>query len=732
MPKFREISGQFVGYIPDSIDSDIVPDRAPMNGRVTFTPVFTGGVIAFPELVPPEFAHPRTIHARIVDGFVQVEVNEGEGDDEQIVLQPLTLMVTVDDEASQVWSWRAEFDEILIGASDEYVKIPSWSFRVPDGVGPVDLTELVPVKSTGTVDVTKGPRGAGLQSITAVDGQLVFGYTDGEETTIPIPEAVQGPQGEPGPAGADGEQGPEGPQGPPGEIPDLLVGNIADATPTGKNLMLAATEGAARNALGLQAGATATNGSLTELETGTSSVPRVWTASNLADHVTQKVDTAKTSLNVKDYGATGDGTTDDTAAISAAMSAARQDGSIRTVYIPTGKYLISGSIDISGLVITGDRKGYLNSQGTIISSPSVPVAFNQVSTAASNITMHISGIRFENAVTAIRLSYSVYSTVSDVSVINSTGPSIVLGDNSIIGPMWCKFDNVHASTTGDQAALRLGGDQWCNNNSFHNCDFKGEVVGVEVAVAGNGYGAINNTFSNTEIRGNSVGLKLSSLNHGTVLEDCYLETDGPNVWIAAHSRDLVLSHNVYGTLKNNNNTGAPHYVHHEAGSTQIRVYGGWVTGGPDERYQNLRFVGSSAPSSLTLRMLPAPRTDVLASGFAMYDTSRISEAEFTVGGNITATKHSGPSMQVSYPDGSRLFRIYRNGAQGAPDYGVNFTNAGSRAFFIDNSSNTIISKHLGSEMIADGSSPGSVVKKLPITNASGVVVGYIPIYDTIT
>lgn len=289
MPKFRTITGQFVGYIPDSIDSDIVPDRAPMNGRVTFTPVFTGGVIAFPELSPPEFAHPRTINARIVDGFVQVEVNEGEGDDEQIVLQPLTLMVTVDDEASQVWSWRAEFDEILIGASDEYVKIPAWSFRVPDGTGPVDLTELVPLKTGGSVDVTKGPRGAGLQNITAVDGQLVFAYTDGEEATIAIPEAVQGPQGEPGPAGADGEQGPEGPQGPAGEIPDLLVSNISDATPTGKNLMLAATEGAARNALGLQAGATAANGSLTELETGTSSNPRVWTPSNLAEYVGEQV-----------------------------------------------------------------------------------------------------------------------------------------------------------------------------------------------------------------------------------------------------------------------------------------------------------------------------------------------------------------------------------------------------------------------------------------------------------
>ena len=286
MPKFREISGQFAGYIPDSPDSDITPDRAPMNGKITFTPIFTGGVIAFPELVPPEFARPEPITAYIHDGFVRVDVTTGTGEDAVVTEQPLSLMVTVDDEASQVWSWHAEFDEILIGESDEYVQIPSWSFRVPDGTGPVDLTELVPLKTSVTVDVTKGPRGAGLQTITAQDGQLVFEYTDGEQATIPVPEAVQGPEGPQGPAGADGAQGPEGPQGPAGEIPDLLVGNITDATPTGKNLMLAATEGAARNALGLQTGATSIAGAYSELKPGsTQTNSRVWSPKNLSDYV---------------------------------------------------------------------------------------------------------------------------------------------------------------------------------------------------------------------------------------------------------------------------------------------------------------------------------------------------------------------------------------------------------------------------------------------------------------
>src|SRR5699024_12776169 len=120
-----------------------------------------------------------------------------------------------------------------IGA-ETFTIVPSWSFRVPDGTGPVDITELVPLKTSGTVDVTKGPRGAGLENITAVDGQVVFEYTDGEEPVIPVPEAVQGPpgaDGAPGPQGETGEQGPEGPRAP---APDRRVGNITDAAPTGK------------------------------------------------------------------------------------------------------------------------------------------------------------------------------------------------------------------------------------------------------------------------------------------------------------------------------------------------------------------------------------------------------------------------------------------------------------------------------------------------------------------
>ena len=62
-------------------------------------------------------------------------------------------------------------------------------------------------------------------------------------------------------------------------------------------------------------------------------------------------------INVRDYGATGDGTTDDTAAIQAAMSAAHSVGG-GTVYFPVGTYGIKYSVTIwSNTTVMGSGKG---------------------------------------------------------------------------------------------------------------------------------------------------------------------------------------------------------------------------------------------------------------------------------------------------------------------------------------------------------------------------------------
>ena len=318
MPKFRTLTGQFVAYTPDGPDPDITPDRLPMSGRALFTPIYTGGVIAFPGYVPPEFARPEPIPALVIDGEVRIQV--GGGDFEEPTTQPLSLMVTVDDEATQVWSWKVDFSDMQIAGRDDYVTVPSMTFRIPEGDATIDLSELVPVNAGVGGDIAKGPRGAGLQTITAVDGQLVFTYTDSQQFTIPVPDAVQGPvgpEGPQGPAGLDGAEGPQGPKGDPGEIPELLIGNISDATPVGRALVRATTEGAARNALGLQAGATSIAGSLEELNNGTQTNSRVWSPRNLADYTSSALEPFATIESAKTYaGDAADGVAADSALIN--------------------------------------------------------------------------------------------------------------------------------------------------------------------------------------------------------------------------------------------------------------------------------------------------------------------------------------------------------------------------------------------------------------------------------
>ena len=76
-------------------------------------------------------------------------------------------------------------------------------------------------------------------------------------------------------------------------------------------------------------------------------------------------------VNVKDFGAVGDGTTDDTAAIKAAVAAAQHDGSPthygRSVYFPSGTYLLKETIySGSSLFIDGDPNAVIKAGSTFV------------------------------------------------------------------------------------------------------------------------------------------------------------------------------------------------------------------------------------------------------------------------------------------------------------------------------------------------------------------------------
>ena len=65
------------------------------------------------------------------------------------------------------------------------------------------------------------------------------------------------------------------------------------------------------------------------------------------------------SFNVKDYGAKGDGKTDDTAAIrkavDSAVKASRDAYAPKTVYFPSGRYVINGTIKLRAVSLQGNK-----------------------------------------------------------------------------------------------------------------------------------------------------------------------------------------------------------------------------------------------------------------------------------------------------------------------------------------------------------------------------------------
>ncbi|WP_162515314.1 right-handed parallel beta-helix repeat-containing protein [Paenibacillus pinistramenti] len=78
-----------------------------------------------------------------------------------------------------------------------------------------------------------------------------------------------------------------------------------------------------------------------------------------------KVSSANVSLNVKSFGAKGDGRTNDTAALQKAFGQAAGGG--RTVYFPKGTYLVDSTRDLiipSGTTVTGDGAGSVIKAGT--------------------------------------------------------------------------------------------------------------------------------------------------------------------------------------------------------------------------------------------------------------------------------------------------------------------------------------------------------------------------------
>ena len=228
-------------------------------------------------------------------------------------------------------------------------------------------------------------------------------------------------------------------------------------------------------------------------KTSTFSGPLVTTTISASSNANLRTTKANLNLqvNVKDYGALGDGTTDDTAAINAAAVAVVSHG---TLYFPPGKYRITAGItafdSVTYVTITGTGAEIYNDSGASGANTFV------VNNTCSNF--EIGNLRFTGTATVrgsgihIRMGAS-YSNIHDCTFQGCSDFAVLVSYGAGGWITGCKVSNcISYSTLGD--GFHFGS---VTDSSIDNCS--------AISTGDDGLGIVADTLANPPTRIEVIG-----------------------------------------------------------------------------------------------------------------------------------------------------------------------------------------------------------------------------------
>lgn len=226
-----------------------------------------------------------------------------------------------------------------------------------------------------------------------------------------------------------------------------------------------------------------------------------------------QVDSVAYTVNVKDYGALGDGVTDDTTAMQAAVAAGTR------VYLPAGTYLISAPLtkDVTGFKFFGESEGntilkaaagFTGSYMLDLGNGSVSRYFNEIKNVSfnGNSVANLVGIylnrinnqskimhnQFQNFHAAIKAENSALANVCCYNKFGDGGNTIDIHLVGTAGNSWLIFGNYF--TAGGYVYLE---------NSMTDVKYIGNVADGDSYILGDGSSGqrglqiVNSRFENT-------------------------------------------------------------------------------------------------------------------------------------------------------------------------------------------------------------------------------------------